>query len=197
MPGKKIIDPRPQGYTALEIRKQRASVHPDTLPYKGHDYEWDSMGFRVHGHSMFVEPDTMLARECRRCRIKLGLPVGYLVGEEPKEYTRKMARPPQDIHIKDVETALHNLFCQDTYKIKSILTVGDLFDSHRKAARGLIDQLKMQGIKMVPDPDFEDKPPVCKHWATKVIWDDDKKPLKDRVRVGTRCTSCKKEAKFA
>lgn len=203
MPGKK--DPRPQGWTARELRDKHGSSQPTSLPYKNDllGKEFDSMGFRVHGHSKFMNSgaDLYLQAECRSCRIAVGLPVGYLantgLAQRQEEYTRKMARPPQDIHIKDVETSLHNLFCLDTYKIKSINGAGDLFDSHRRAARGLIDQLKMQGIKLVPDPDFEDKPKPCRHVSTFTIWDDPKKALKERVKIGYRCATCKHEAKFA
>lgn len=111
----------------------------------------------------------------------------YRIGVEPEVSSTK--RPPKEVHIKDIETALHNLFCQDVGKNRINREAGlDLFDSHRKAANTLVDQLKLQGIKLVPDPDFEDKPKPCQHVSISI--------RKDNRTIGYKCVVCTKEAKF-
>lgn len=151
----------------------------------------DSMGFLLTSHVQ-----GMGNHACRACRLEMGLPVGRLK-EDKVQLPSDAKRPPKEVQIKDVETALHNLFCQDIGKNRNGTGPIDLFDSHRKAANTLIAQLKLQGIKLVPDPDFEDKPKVCRHLNTMTVFDNAGAPFKNRKRTGYKCIECKATANFS
>ncbi len=111
----------------------------------------------------------------------------YRIGVETEVSSTK--RPPKEVHIKDIEAALHNTVCKDLAKAKNpAYESADLFDSHRKAANALVEQLKLQGIKLIPDPDFEDKPKPCQHISVSI--------RKDNRTIGYKCVVCTKEAKF-